>query len=616
MSRIFNNKKVGFDRKRVVEENSHPQPAYTQPQVEKTGADEVFKEFADLVNKANAVLPYFEDAARAHSISVPENMSDIRTAVARKDEQSQGGAIITFDLFSQALTHFESLRNDFTNRGLDDLTGVPLEDAQTILDNTARVQYGNLKTKDMPLFNSAWLVRFALWGLMKQFAVHTVLHQTSTKQPLATEVPGFTIDFINSIMMGFAIDAANKEFAEIAAEGNEALQSFIESTPGGFASSSNHDFSKYEQMAIDKIAEADFAKILDFSFKKISGTSDAALFSWLNYANVRGIRNDAVGAHRHSAQYTNKMSSGKPVVSMSQSYLSALEKQAKAMNGTLMLNMQVGGLKFDVDMLCCLTRFFGNIDTDTLKATRQLLKIASNMRGVEFGQLVNSTSSNYTNFIKKATEHGLIALLERTFDKVCLKALKSVDFDDKDYTLMAEGCPAFVDYSEIVFDSVEYLVDFATDLIGEVADDPVSLPPAKNPYAMTTSHIAHKKWIDTTLRLLDEVINVIDNSNCALDEQGSMPSERASELVAGVYNSTTNGTVEIPDEVLDTFFPEMGDVSLPAPGGRYSLTLPKNGTSARGIDERAMMRQMMAHCGKTLSDEDLDRMIKDTNGAI
>lgn len=468
----------------------------------------------------------------------------------------------------------------------------------------------------MSIWNSAWFGRFVLWQLLKQFAVNTIIKQTAPKMPPGTEQPGYVAEFISSVTMGFAIDAANAEFAKLAAEGNEYVQDFVDST-NERASVEGVEFSKLEQMAIDKIAEGDFAKIMNYCMKEVSSTSDASLVSWLSYANTRGIRNDAVGTYRHAPQYTGNAPDGSgPLVPMSEAHLSVLEKNVKSLNGVLTLNVQVAGLTFDADMLCCLTKLFGNVSYEKLKSVRQLLKLSQKMRTTEFGYQVSQVSSDFTNFLTKASSNTVIALLERTIDKAAIEALDTVDLSDNDYRLVSDICPAFLDYSEIIFDSAEYLMDLLRDMVGEVANSPITAKPSKNPYALSNGHIIHKKWIDTALRLIDEVISVIDNGNCDLDEYGRIPAERTKELVADVYSSASGGTAQIPGEVIETYFPHMEEISVPAPGGRYSFTVPKNGTSASSVDERTAMKDVFKRCGKTLSDEELDRILKDTNGAI
>lgn len=229
---------------------------------------------------------------------------------------------------------------------------------------------------------------------------------------------------------------------------------------------------------------------------------------------------------------------------------------------------------------------------------------------------IQAIAGGYTNFLDKATQHSLIALLERTYNEVVEDAIDSVDIPDDDYRIISDVCPIVVDYSEIIFDSVEYLLGFIQDLTVDVADDPVAAPPEKNPYALSNGHIIHKKWIDTALRLLDSTINVIDNGNCDLDEDGQMPIERTQELVADIHSSTNNGTAQIPAEVIEEFFPNMESISVPAPGGQYSFAVPKNGTTASSVDERTAMQEVFERCGKKLTNEQLDRILKDTNGAI
>lgn len=64
-----------------------------------------------------------------------------------------------------------------------------------------------------------------------------------------------------------------------------------------------------------------------------------------------------------------------------------------------------------------------------------------------------------------------------------MDALDTVDLSDNDYRLVVDICPAFLDYSEIMFDSVEYLMDLLGDMVGEVANSPIAAKPSKNPYA-------------------------------------------------------------------------------------------------------------------------------------
>lgn len=542
-------------------------------------------------------------------------MPELRAAVSRKDKLQPDGSKISFDLFAKTLAHFEELRNEFTINGLKELTGNNARDAISLQDRTSR-KGTDLSGDDMSIWNSAWFGRFVLWQLLKQFAVNTIMKQTAPKMPPGAEQPGYVAEFISSVTMGFAIDAANAEFAKLASEGNDYVRDFVESTTGGTSAAENAELTKLEQMAIDKIAEGDFAKIMDYCMKEISSTSDAALVSWLSYANVRGIRNDAVGTYRHAPQYTENAPDGSgPLVTMSEAHLSVLEKNVKSINGVLTLNVQAAGLTFDADFLCCMTKLFGNVSYEKLKSVRQLLKLSQKMRTTEFSYQVSQVSSDYTNFLTKASSNTIIALLERTINKAAMDALDTVDLSDNDYRLVVDICPAFLDYSEIMFDSVEYLMDLLGDMVGEVANSPIAAKPSKNPYALSNGHIVHKKWIDTALRLIDEVINVIDNGNCDLDEYGRIPAERTKELVADVYSSASGGTAQIPDEVIETYFPHMEEISVPAPGGRYSFTVPKNGTSASSVDERTAMRDVFKRCGKTLSDEELDRILKDTNGA-
>lgn len=618
MSKIFGANGPSDGRRRVVREtgkSSSTQPL-TTPTDTPSPVEETYTKFSDLINAANAVLPYMGDAARNVSIDVPSNMSELRAAVSRKDNLNPIGDKISFDLFTKTLKHFETLRNEFSKNVLADLTGHAGKDA-VIIGNKAAIATSSLSVPWSDLWNSAWFSRYTLWILLKQFAVGTIVHQTSAKLPAGTEAAGYAADFIHSVGMGFVIDAANAEFAELASEGNAIVADFIASTRGGGEAGSQVELSDLEQLAVDKVAEGDYVKIMDYCMKEISSVSDSSLVTWLSYANARGIRNDAVGTFRYQPQYTQPAPDGSgPKVNIAPSHLSALNQRVSAMNGSLMLNVQVAGLSFEADLLCCLTRMFGNQSTESLKAARQVLRLAQKLRVNEFAITVDQVSKDYTNFLTKATTNNLLALLDRTMDKAVIKALDTTRYDDEDFMAITDYCPAFLDYSEILFDAAEYLAELIFGVTTDLADQPIAAAPAKNPYARSTGHIVHKKWIDTALSLIDEVINVIDNGNCDLDEHGRMPAERTQELVSNVYNSTSQGVVRIPDEVIETHFPDMAEVSIPAPGGRYSFTVPKNGTAASSVDERAAMRQVFERCGKQLSDDDLDRILKDTNGVI
>lgn len=615
MSKIFGGKKPDYDRKRVVRETGKSSSVAPKPTPEKSEEEILYGEFSSLIDASNAVLPYLADAARAESIDVPSNMPELRAAVARKDRNNPNGDKISFDLFVKALAHFEELRNSFSQNSLGDLTGNASRDALAISERSAATSSG-LKDSERDLWNSPWLARYTLWILLKQFAVNTILNQTAVKFPNGLEQPGYVADFVHSVGMGFVIDAANAEFAKLASEGNEAVTAFVESTPGGSVAGSSIELSELEQLAVNKVAENDFAKIMDYSMKEIAAVSDASLVSWLSYANARGIRNESVSVYRHSPQYTQPAPDGSgQKVKMSNSHRSALGLRAGSMRAALALNVQTSGLVFSADTLCCMVRIFGIKSTESLRSARELLRLAGKLRVNEYSLGVNQVSSDYTNFLNKASMAGLMALLDRVTDKVVDGALDTVDSDDEDYLLMSEFCPAFVDYSEIILDAAEYLAEMLLGMSVDMSSHPISAPPAKNPYSYTTGHIIHKKWIDTTIRLINEVINVIDNGNCDLDEHGRIPAERTQELVSSVYNSTNIGTARIPDEVIETHFPDMTEVSIPAPGGRHSYTVPKNGTVTSSLDERIAMRQVFERCGKKLSDEELDRILRDTNGA-
>lgn len=616
MSRIFRNNKPEFDRRRVVRETGVTSSVPEVAPAEETPAQQVFAQYEDIIDAANAVLPYLAEAANSTSIYIPTNMPELRAAVARKDDNSPDGSTISFDLFAKTLSYFEQLRNQFSQNALSDLTGNERKDALAIGDRKA-VATSGIDLNDVELWNSSWFSRFTLWTLLKQFAVNTIIKQTAPKQVPGTESPGYISEFIHSVGMGFIIDAANAEYAKLASEGNELVASFVETTQGGPAGAENLELSDLEKLAVEKIAESDYYKIMDYCMEEISGFNDASLVSWLSYANARGIRNEAVDTYRYSPQYTHTAPDGSvSKVQMAEAHLSALQQKVSAMNGSLTLNVQAAGLTFNADMLCCITRLFGNKSTETLKAAKQLLKISQRLRVNEFRYAVDQVSEDYTNFVSKASISGLLALLDRTVDKVVIKGLNSVDYEDEDYRLISDICPAFLDYSQIIFDSAERLIEMLLGMTEDVSNQPIAASPDKNPYARSTGHIIHKKWIDTALRLIDEVINVIDNGNCDLDENGRLPAERTQELVSSVYSSANKGTAEIPAEVIETYFPHMEEVSVLAPGGQYSFTVPKNGTQASSIDERTAMRQVFERCGKQLSDEELDRILKDTNGAI
>lgn len=618
MSRLFGNNKPKFERKRVVREaGALSSPENYQPPVEVSPVDKVYSDLSDTIDAANAALPYLADAAMTFHIDVPANLPELRAAIARKDDRTPDGGKITFNLFTKTLSHFEELRNEFTKDVFSSLTGNDVKDAVAINNKKSMAISGNIGESDMDLINSAWFMRFTAWTLMKQFAVNTILHQTAPKLPSGSESPGYAADFIQSVTFGYAMDAANSAYAKLASQGNEAVKNFIETNPGGSLGAKDAEFGELEQKAIDKMAEGDFARIMDYCMKELSGTSDAGLFSWLSYANARGLRNDAVGAFRHSPQYVSNAPDGSgKLVPMSQSYLAALSKKTDALYGALNVTVQVAGLRFEADALCCLTKVFGNISTKKLKSIRQLLRLGQNLRRNEMSAQIQAIAGGYTNFLDKATQHSLISLLERTYNDVVEDAIDSVDIPDDDYRIISDVCPIVIDYSEIIFDSVEYLLGFIQDLTVDVADDPVAAPPEKNPYALSNGHIIHKKWIDTALRLLDSIINVIDNGNCDLDEDGQMPIERTQELVADIHSSTNNGTAQIPAEVIEEFFPNMESISVPAPGGQYSFAVPKNGTTASSVDERTAMQEVFERCGKKLTNEQLDRILKDTNGAI
>lgn len=615
MSRIFSEGKPEFDRKRRVRESGASLTPPPAPRLTTSPVEEVFSDFRKVINSANAVLPYLAEAAKVYSIPVPKNMPELRAAVSRKDSSNSSGSTISFDLFAKTLSHYESLRNKFSKESLGLLTGNRDLDARNIADLSSKSAVG-LSDDDMPIWNSNWFIRFTLWGLLKQFAVNTIVKQTATKLPPGTEAGGYIADFIQSVGLGLAIDAANAEFAELAAEGNAYAKSYIESGAASSLKGSDITFSKLEQMAIDKVGEADFAKIMDYSMKEIGGaTGEVGLVSWLSYANARGIRNDSVEAYRRAPQYTQPAPDGSGAkVSMSEEYLSALNKSVRAMNGSLVMTVQVAGLSFSADMICCLAKLFGGISINKLKAVRQTLRLASRLRVSEFSYCVNQTAGGYTNFMQGGTSHALICLLERTIDNVTMPALDTVNFDDESYRLMSDVCPAFMDYSELLFDATEYLLDLLKGMVGDVSDSPMSAPPAKNPIALSNGHIIHKKWISTALSLINKVINVIDNNECDLDEFGRIPAERTKDLVSALYKSNRDGTATIPDEVIAEHFPSMGNISVVAPGGRYSFTVPKNGSNASSVDERVAMRQAMERCGRKLTDEQLDRILKDTNG--
>lgn len=610
-------------------------------QVYQTRIDSAYEQLADVINAANAVLPEYENMAQTIVIPVDELAIDVRSAVKRKDNTTPDGNIIKFDLFKDAIENYDRLRLKISTQAASQLDGNPPLDSIRIESLRREIENGDLNTSELALFASTLLIRIVLAKLQEKTTIPTVQTIAATKFPPIVEIPPSTVAIVASIFLQLLIEIINENALNIAV--NDITASTSVNTKKYISDAKNYtkEPTKLEQIAIRRVGEADYHLILEYAMNYIANSLDPHFDVWLAYVDSKQIRNKAIAHYKFGPQYSSKelalinnvpepepvfsrtdtVISNNPasyyarlegLVAMTPEHLCMIEQDASALQNNLHLIATVMSSRFAADTVCCLTRFFGHMGPDSIKALRAIMAFAQGLLKERLTLDIAKTLSNITNYLSNAIRDLLMSQLERTIQFAVNPTLNDLQFPDKEWELLIRGCPLIERAVDFILKTIGQILSKLREIILNIGFDGIQF----------NSHVEYRytnlyemRTLKIIIDLLDRIASAIINNDCSVDQDGRILLSEFAEFSDSITANQRTYTVELPKSLIETYFPNSEPIQVEETETRPSYAIPSlKETAEAGLSEKRIMREIMDRCGQTISDEDLDRIFGLTNG--
>lgn len=547
---------------------------------------EVFNDYGRVANKAKALAQQVAREARKFTIPVSEFATEVRAAVRRKDQFTSDGSLITFDLFRDALAVMEKRRNSVDLDQLTDLTGNVIADSKKLEQMVSQADNPDLDGERLAMFASNLMVLYVLNQMLGPWKAVDTAQMTAPKQPPGTEVGSLVAQTIIGVVMQLLIAGLQEQ----------AIEGFLKRTgveqqtgikPSQFiAQAKGRQLNELQDLAQRKMGESDYDLILDYVKDFITQTAEPGYELWSAYWEARHIRQVSMSTWRGAPQYSmlHAMAryAGWPdrrahqgpyeepidiesavdvslrnaleasVVTVAPEHLCTLREQVNGFDRSLDMIGQVAAMRVTRDAVCCLVRYLGKIDPNTLRALRAALRVLLSIQNKIAHLSLSNFAANFLDFLEEELKIQLRDLVMRFLHKV-FDPVEQFLYDPSDEEWQALfACP-------LIKDMVDHLIRLSVELRLTVRDLVDSFvidfrTETLNMQERWANFYSGKK-LRLFLLVLEQVLQTLEHGNlCGEDDEAT-------------YNEITEGLPPVPavdfdPDVVAEFFQDSEPIEI------------------------------------------------------
>lgn len=595
--------------------------------------EEAFSGVRENIKLANRLMPLFEDKCRATHIPVPSSMQNITAAIVRKDPAESTGSRISFALFLTAIKKYEELNLKYTLRIVENTTGNPDLDSAMISELKTTVITG-IKPEDLDLFNSVWLLNYAINKFHDVFQIPTMMQVSVTE-------PG-----------GAALGATKIIIAAAFASAIDLLNDLLRTggTPDNVVGTSGQEavFTRIDELALEKIAENDYKMILDYAIKYIYSSPDPKYSPWISYLVLRQSRNSEIDTYSYYPTYSNKefisINAGLSPSGSEDDYVEDyvksrfLERMEESVGlgemskdiSTLMFHnserqrdvinnaAQTGAYRMTKDQICCLLRILAKqkiLDKETFKMLRCLIRAVSKTLTYDVSaRFAKPAASRATT--PKPFKGLHLAGLKNTALKMLNKIFKKL-IRDANSAIMEElytKCRMF-------YMMLENLLSFTEEVVDELTKTTDSAQNSTSSTADEHEAVLQAKWEYRILSDIELVLSAIIDQ--ALWECYEMPDDVVDDIVDNVTSGLdipwNQYTIDIPDDLREGYFSDNKPIVIRKKSSVFGLNskiaIPAIDKFNQPETSEEVIRNILKTCKMEISDEEIKDMLKESDGS-
>jgi hypothetical protein len=636
---LFAKKPGKYKKERVLQDNFN-KPVRRENTNQEDLAEELAKNtFGPIkrnIDLANKLLPLFEEKCRATHIFVPEIMTEVRSAVKRKDSSNILGDKISFALFLTCIKKYEELKIEYALTIQDSISDNPEMAARSVTRLKSRVIAG-ISEEDYLLFVSLWLLNYSASKYQQIFNV-----------PMATSIANKHSEGAGATAQGVAILISATAFATAVDTIYENLNDLynLRRTNVHTDETPILEGNRLDQLALKKVSEGDYETILNFAVRYIYSSGDQKYDPWINYLTTRQTRNASIDAYKYYPAYSKeiflKINSFSDKDDHDTDYVQSalseefdqrfaerfryntngliglsqtLQKSAARNNAFLLTAGQSASYRMKKSQTCCLVRILTlstQITKRDIKIMRSLLRCASSSititesekAGITIADLKAFDGINYAVTYARSVFASLLGQLGNNIYN---------NINDNVERSIGVKCLAFFNLQQLFIEEAEALVSKFNNESNMVFGDEYRR------YLNSDNTIKERY----RLRLLNDtqyiLSRILDEAlyECS-DISDDIADENINATVSGLELPSEQYTIDIPEDVLDEYFSDSQPIQLNTKSSlfedRSKLFIPAIDRVGGLETSEEVIRNILRTCKIELSTEEIKRMLKDTDG--
>lgn len=491
------------DVKRNVSQgvNVPPPPSVDGALATEEEYDDIIDRMKDLVDKSNRLHAAIKEMAKKTSVPVDAAAVEVRAAVASLDKNQPDGAFINFDLYEQLLME-ETLDYD------EDQI---LEFAQAIkgihsIDSKAVSILGG-RGDINPLLDYAKHLGVLLLAsnLMAGFNSMHTQKQTSTKQPVGTELGGIAFSWGVTLALMYAI---HKMEGKDPKEMLESLGSDIQDALKSEGIDQDEIMRQGEAYAEDlkntqygkTMTQSNSNYIVGYTDDYISHSEDPGYTAWIACRDTIDAANDMKRSVDGALKYTSK---GLPL-----DVYKLFNCRTMGTNDRLDMLASVLYSKLTADMVCCFVRMLGSkaLDVKKLKLLRAMLGFLAKGPSININSLMKRLSNNLKKKLGKALLEPIFHQIRRFFKNTAKDIRDWLDSDEEKWKDLF-ACTPIDDLFEYLLKALKEIEKTVFDLLEDIW---LGVQFKHVNWKHKIGNLADKFRLNQLLKIIDAVIKAIN----------------------------------------------------------------------------------------------------------
>jgi hypothetical protein len=453
----------------------------TSTQIGEPEAKALFDGFVHQINRATALLKVVEPEAAKLSIPVDADAVQVRSAVRRRDQGSDGSTI-TFDLYKDMIEYTIKAGRGMSFEVLGEFSGDLQTDANKINRFIKSGGKGLSSWEEFLLYADQWLVLFMLNRLIGMFQCQEHKECTAGKTPIGTEDPALQSRYalaVNALM--YILGMREQDITLAATVAGNALNI----PPVDIINKAKRlEQTDLDRALVEQAGASDHVLIIRYVENYVSRHPEG-YETWMAYADLKRLREDAKvtyiyareysADHRMLLDYSYKSSHTQPGVGffgklagvsvmMTGAHYQTLQSKLAGIDLGITSIASVLTNQFALDVLCCLARFFGRQNLKTLKRIRALLQVAANGMYSSLGQGLTEPWG-VMDWVVNGVLQGAVSFVEQVFTRAVADVHGWINLRNAEQWDALSECPLILDLLEFIIQAIARLRNIMFNMV-------------------------------------------------------------------------------------------------------------------------------------------------------